>query len=378
MIIGIDASRAGTKQKTGTEYYSYEIIKSLLEIDKTNHYILYSKNRLEGELANLPKNAVNKILKFPRLWSQIRLSSEMIKNPPDVLFVSAHTIPIRHPKNTVVTIHDVGFRQFPDLYTPLERYYHNFSMKFSVRYAKKIIAISNATKRDLIKIYNADESKMTVIYHGYDKNKYFVEKNFDEQKYKDQLKYAPYLFFIGRLEAKKNIVNLVKAYAMLRKEPKNHHKLVLAGRPGYRYEDIKTQIDNLPENIRTDVIELGYVPDEDAAKYLRGADILVFPSKFEGFGMPLVEAMASGVPVVASNTTSIPEVVEDAGILCNPDKPFDFAAACSKIINSKLARDNLVAKGLKRAKDFSWTDAAKKTLKVIESAYSSTKEPPIF
>lgn len=369
MIIGIDASRAGSKQKTGTEYYSYEIIKKMMEIDSVNQYILYAKNSLDETFAKLPKNAMVKVMKFPKLWSQIRLSFEMMKNPPDVLFVPAHTIPLYHPKNTVVTLHDVGFKYYPDLYTPLERYYHDFCMNFSVKSAKKIIAISKATEKDLINLYHADKNKISIIYHGFDYKKYFVEGEFDKNVYADQLKHSPYIFFIGRLEAKKNVVNLVKSFALLRKEARVKHKLVLAGRPGYQYELMKDEIAKLPIELQKDIIELGYVKDEDAVKYLRCADILLFPSRFEGFGMPLLEAMASGVPVVASNTTSIPEIVSDAGLLCNPDKPFDFAAACSKIINSKYLREDLIRKGLKRSKEFSWENSARETLNVIEQTY---------
>lgn len=368
MRIGIDASRAGSKQKTGTEYYSFEIIRNLIKIDNKNEYILYAKNSLDDVFPNLPQNVSVKVMKFPKLWSQIRLSLEMIQDPPDVLFVPAHTIPLYHPKNTVVTLHDVGFKYYPDLYTPLERYYHDFCMRFSVQHSKKIISISLATEHDLIKLYSAHKKNISVIYHGFDYNKYFVESSFDKSEYGEQQKNSPYLFFIGRLEAKKNVVNLIKAFALLRQESRVKHKLVLAGRPGYQYELMKDEIDKLPEDLRRDIIELGYVSDRDAGKYLRCADILIFPSRFEGFGMPLLEAMASGIPVVASNTTSIPEIVSDAGILCNPDKPFDFAAACSKIINSKSLREDLIRKGLKRSKEFSWENSARETLKVIEDS----------
>lgn len=371
MRIGIDASRAGSKQKTGTEYYSYEIIKNLLEIDHENQYVLYAKSSLNEVFPKLPKNATVKVMKFPKLWSQIRLSFEMIQNPPDVLFVPAHTIPIYHPKNTVVTLHDVGFKHFPNLYTPLERSYHDFCMNFSVRHAKKIISISKATENDLLKLYKADKKKISIIYHGFNYEKYFAEKSFDQNIYQEQSKYSPYLFFIGRLEAKKNVVNMIRAFAMLRKENRIKHKLVLAGRPGYQYEAMKEEISKLPPELQSDIIELGYVKDEDAVKYLRCADILLFPSRFEGFGMPLLEAMASGIPVVASNTTSIPEIVGDAGLLCDPNKPFDFAAACSKIINSQSLRNELVQKGLKRSKQFSWENSARETLEVIKQAYNS-------
>ncbi|MCX6809159.1 MAG: glycosyltransferase family 1 protein [Candidatus Berkelbacteria bacterium] len=364
MIIGIDASRSNVKQKTGTEYYSYEIIKNLI-LSNEDNFRLYSKTKLDY-LEPKP-NVENKVMKFPKLWSQVRLSFEMIKNPPDVLFEPAHTIPVFHPKKTVVTLHDVGFKYFPQLYTPLERYYHNFSMGFSVKHATKIIAISEATKKDLMDIYNADEKRISVIYHGFDKEKYYPLKQ-DEKISEKIIKLKPYIYFIGRLEAKKNIVNLIKAYGILRENPEINHKLVLAGRPGYQYEEIKEEVLKLPLNIQKDVIEPGYILDEEVSEYMRNGSIFAFPSRFEGFGMPLVEAMASGVPIVASNTTSIPEIVSDAGLLCSPDDYQKIASNLEKIISSNGLRVELIEKGLKRSKIFDWEIASKKTLEVIKSA----------
>lgn len=364
LIIGIDASRSNVKQKTGTEYYSFEIIKNLVKFKNVN-FILYSKTPIQ--YLKKTSNFQNKVMPFFKLWSQIRLSFEMIKNPPDVLFEPAHTIPIIHPKNTVVTLHDVGFRYFPELYTPLERFYHNWCMAYSVKHAKKIIAISFATRRDLIKIYGADEKKITVIYHGFEKEKYFPLKD-GEVPPEWLKKFLPYIYFIGRIEAKKNVKNLIRAFAELKKDKSIKHKLLLAGRPGYLYEEIKDEINNLNKAIQEDIIELGYVPDEKASNLMRFADIFAFPSKFEGFGLPLVEAMASGVPIVASNTTSIPEVVDKSALLCSPDDYVQMSNNFARIINDNKLRSQLVKKGLERAKIFSWHNAAKRTLEVILDA----------
>jgi len=362
-IIGIDASRSNTAQRTGTEYYSFEIIKEILKFKREGVlFRLYSKTPLD--YIERDDGVENKVMSFPKLWSQIRLSFEIFRNPPSVLFVPAHTIPLYHGKKTVVTLHDVGFKYFPELYTPLERYYHNWCMKFSLKHAKEIIAISEATKEDLIKLYEADPKKITVIYHGYDKEKYFLKK----EKSEKLEKISPYIYFIGRLEAKKNITTLVKAFAILKQDEQIKHKLVLAGRPGYMYEEIKELINSLDPKIKSDIVELGYVSDEDAPMYMRNADIFAFPSNFEGFGMPLVEAMASGVPVVASDTTSIPEVVAGAGLLHNVHDPKELAEKLGILINNPQEYKKFQELGLDRASCFNWDDAAKKTLEVIERA----------
>jgi len=363
MIIGIDASRSNVEQKTGTEYYSFEIIKNIVELENDNTLRLYCKTPLN--YLKSKKNVEIRELHMARLWTQIKLSSEMKKDPPDVLFIPSHVIPLNHPK-TVVTLHDVGFHYFPELYTPLERIYHHNSMKYSIKHAAKIIAISENTKNDLVKLYKADPKNITVIYHGYDTEKFYPARS--SKKPAEIEKLGDYIYFIGRLEAKKNVKNLVRAYGDLREDKSITHKLVLAGRAGYQFEEILAEIESLPEDIRKDVILPGYIADEIMPEYLRYAQVFAFPSKFEGFGMPLVEAMACGIPIVASNTTSIPEIVGEAGLLFDPDNVGQIESSLKDVIKSKKIKDELIKKGFERLKLFNWKESARKTLEVIKSA----------
>lgn len=361
MLIGIDASRAVKNQRTGTEHYSQQIILNLALIDKDNDYILYSPIAPSGDLAKLPKNFSWKIMPFPKLWSQIRLSWEMIfaSSKPKVVFEPAHTIPIFHHQKTVVTLHDLGFKYFPELYTPLERKYHNWCMDFSVRHAAHIITPSLYTKKDLVKNYGINPKNISVIYHGYN------NKIYKPRLYPKPIE-DPYIFFVGRLENKKNIRGLIEAYELLRREPKIKHKLVLAGKPGYGYEKYRQFKDNLPPNLQKDIIELGYIEEEELSSWMKNADVFFFPSFFEGFGLPILEAMACAVPVVASKITSIPEVASDCALLVNPRKPFEMAAALSKIINDKNLYKTLANRGKVRANQFSWIKSAQQTLAVLE------------
>jgi len=240
-------------------------------------------------------------------------------------------------------------------------------MAFAVRHGTKIIAISNATKKDLIKFYNADPRKITVIYHGYDKEKFYPAKNSSAPEEINKL--GDYIYFIGRLEAKKNITTLIKAYGLLRlKHPTLRTKLVLAGRPGYLYEEIQDEINKLDRRIVLDIVQPGYIPDEIMADYLRFAKVFAFPSRFEGFGMPLVEAMACGVPVVASNCTSIPEICDDAALLHKTEDHKELSQLLYKAISDNKTRDDLISRGFKRAKVFDWAKAAEKTFDVINDA----------
>lgn len=368
MLIGIDASRAVKAQKTGTEYYAQEIIKALGELDEANQYILYTPKEPSAELVKLPKNFRFRVMPFPRLWSQIRLSVELVRGlpKPDVVFEPAHTIPLVHHKKMVVTIHDLGFVHFPELYTPFERLYHNFSLNYSARHAAKVIVPSNYTKRDLIRHLPIDPKKISVVYHGFDKERFRPATEKEKAMVLPHAVAPPYIFFVGRIELKKNVDGMIEAYRLLREEKSIKHKLVLAGKPGWGYEKIKEKITALPEEIRSDVIELGYVSDRDYPILLKRADILFFPSWFEGFGLPVLEAMAAGVPVVASSQTSLPEIAGSGAMLVKPSKPLEMAAALSKLIHKSDFRKSMILKGRVRANSFTWRRAAKETLAVLE------------
>lgn len=363
MRIGIDGSRSAKDTYTGTEYYSTKLIQTLMQIDCENQYILYTPKDLTPKLGNLPKNFTQNIIPFKKLWTQIRLSWEMIKDRDklDVLFVPSHTIPLIHPRKTVVTIHDLGFMHFPQLYNQSELAYQKFGLKLAIRHATHIITPSLYTKKDIIRNFGLNPKKISVIYHGY--NDEFYKPRLYPKKEENE----PYIFFVGRLEYKKNILGIIEAYEMLRREPKIRHKLVLAGKPGFGYEEYREFKKTLPEKVQKDIIELGYVPDNELAGWVKNADIFFFPSFFEGFGFPVIEAMASGIPVVTSKTTSLPEIAGSAALLVNPNKSFEMAVTLSKLINDKKLYKTLVSKGKVRASLFSWEKSASETLSVLEN-----------
>lgn len=371
MNIGFDASRANKEAKTGTEWYSYNLLLELAKIDHINRYFLYTPDELKGKLKDLPDNFNEKVLKWlPKyLWTMLRLSMEMISQAPDTLFVPAHIIPLIAPSNTITTIMDVGFLRRPEVYPQKELKYHNFGLKQAIKKAKKILTISEFTKKEMIELCGIDPDRIKVIYLGFDTG-IFKPIN-DQEKIKQVLKKykiptdCKYFFYVGRLEEKKNTPGLVKAFGKFIRDNSNQSiKLVLAGSPGHNYEEIKRIIREY--NISSEVIETGWVDESDLPYLYNGSMAFVFPSFYEGFGLPLLEAMSCGTPIIASNVASIPEVAQGSALLFNPNKPEDIKRAMVDIVGSNEKRNELIKRGLKRVKDFSWEKCARETLEEIE------------
>jgi len=384
MTIGIDASRANKFHKTGTEWYSYYLIEELKRIDKKNHYFLYSKELLQSGLEQLSENWESKVLNWPPryLWTQIRLSLEMLRYPPDLLFVPAHALPLVHPRKTVTTCHDIGFERFPELYSPLELRYHRFSMRLAIKKAIKIITPSEFTKNEIIEFYRADPRKFVVIPHGYNKERYKVIEDIGGgkseegqrgvegsagavlKKYKIQ---RPFILYIGRLEKKKNTAGLIEAFHELgiRNQESGKLKLVLVGEPGYGFFEVEEKIKKY--NLEDKVIMPGWVSEEELPYLFYTAELFILPSFYEGFGLPVLEAMACGTPVVASRVASIPEVGGEAIEYFNPWDIDEMVEKIRKVLEDKNLRDKLRRKGLERVEEFSWEKCARKTLEVLEN-----------
>lgn len=361
--IAIDASRLNVDEKTGIEFYSYNIIKNILEIGDAN-FLLYSPNKLPKEFIQ-KGNVKNKVLKSGHFWTQGRFAWEIMSHrSPNVTFIPSHVIPFISKGKFVVTIHDLAFKRFPELYSSSEIFYQNFAVKTAVKKAKAIIVPSSTTKEDILKYYKYMPENIYVIPHGIDHNRFNFRAD-KQTKLPFDIRH-PYILFAGRIESKKNIVSLVKAYGLLRQEAKIKHQLVLVGKPGHDYDLIQNEIDKLPPNIKNDIIETGYILDSTYTQILKKADFFVFPSLYEGFGLPVLEAMACGVPVITSHTSSLKEVVGTAGQLIDPTKPFSIAASLSRLISYPEERGMLVKRGLERAKQFNWTKAAQETLAVLE------------
>jgi glycosyltransferase involved in cell wall biosynthesis len=367
MIIGIDASRAFVKNKTGIEEYSYRVIKHLREHLKDQQVILYTRPGGDEQVDfNLPKNWEIKVLSWRYLWTQVALSLELFINPIDTLFVPAHTLPFIHPKNSVVTIHGLEYEFSPESYSFYSRLFHRFFIKKSCKWASKIITVSEKTKQDLHKMYGVQTQKMKVIPNGFAAPKssknIFKEGN---KKTKQGSKLEKYLFFIGRLEERKNILGIIKSFEILKEEYKYSGKLILAGQPGHGYSEIQKALSR--SKFKKDIEQLGFLEDDKKWGLLQGADLFMFPSHSEGFGIPIVEAQSMKTPVITSDRSPMKETIGDERALVNPDSPEDIANVANKILQDEQLQEDIIQRGLKNAQQFSWEKTSEAIGKILSS-----------
>lgn len=400
MIIGIDASRANRERKTGTEWYSFYLIANLAKQDRVNTYRLYLNTPPSLALQQAVKDSPNfsfKYLKWPLLsfWTLGRLSLEMLFARPDVLFVPAHTLPLFSPRQTINTIHDIAFVREQNLYFSekaktsmavseriidffvklftLGKYrsgsvdYLYWSTAFALRHARKIITVSDFTKQEILSLYpQTKATKISVVHNGYDEDLFRPLQ--DEEKTKAVLdKYnlsQPYFLYVGRLEKKKNTPALIEALALVRDQaPEIEEKLVLIGNASFGFDEVKYAIEEF--NLNNDVFLPGWVDEADLPYIYNAASAFVFPTKHEGFGIPILESLACGLPTIASDLPVLKEIAGDAVKYFDQNDKRDIARAMIEIVVNQKEREELKKKGLARTQNFNWSKCAADTLKVL-------------
>lgn len=361
MTIGIEAERANHSSKTGVEHYAKELILHLAEIDSKNTYILYLQTKPESWFLQLPQNFQVKVIPFPIFWTQLRLSLEMLMAAPDVLLVPASTLPLIHPAS-VYTEHDVAWIYYPEIFTFYMRWFHKVFSWLARTSSKKIIAISEATKKDLVNYYQVDERKIAVVPHGYTKS-----ENSDFELAPEMAAKLPekYVLFLSTIQPRKNLELLIDAFRDLKQShPELPHRLVVVGKPGWKFEKILKKIDDNKDI----VVFLGHVGDNDRWPIFRKADLYINPSLYEGFGMPLLEAFECNCPVVAANNSSLPEVGGDAALYFDPTSKTDMMQTMLKVLTNPQLKEEMINKGRQRLTQFGWDKCARETLAILEAA----------
>ena len=360
-LLGIDASRTLSHAPTGIEGYARYLIRALLPRLSEWRIRLYFHQQPSPTLFPQGEQVV---IPFPRLWTHIRLGWEIYRAPPDVLFVPSHVLPFYTPCHSLVTVHDLGFRTFPQAHPWQQRLYLEWSTRHNVHVATHILADSQATKRAICAAYNVSPDKITVAYPGYERElspvRDPVTRAFVRAKYHIP---GEYILSLGRIQPRKNLTRLVEAFALLRdRYPRLN--LVLAGPAGWLAEPIYKRVQSL--GLESRVLFPGYIADEDKAALISGARVFAYPSLYEGFGFPALEAQACGTPLLASNTSSLPEVVGEGGLLVSPLDVAEIAAGMRRLLEDADLRRRVIAAGYVNLKAFSWEATADTVARVLQ------------
>lgn len=362
MRFWIDGYEANQEQRLGSSQVAFELLRHLEKLDQQNDYTILLPS---PPLADLPPERENwryRILKPKKLWTKIALPLALYtaKIKPDLIFSPTHYIPQFSPVKRVAIIFDLSFLHFPEMFKKSDLWQLKNGTKFSVQNADHLLTISRFSQKDIIKQYGISKDKITVFYPGFDKTVFHPVKD-ERQIKKVQDRYqisGRYIIFIGMIQPRKNIIRLIEAVKSI-----ENLKLVIVGKttgPGreaWKFQEIL----QAPEKfgIADRVIFPGFVPTDELPYLLSGAEVFVLPSLWEGFGIPAVEAMATGTPVVVSNVSSLPEVAGKVGLLVDPYSTTQLEQAIRAVINDNKLKLKLTKLGLRQARKFSWERAAK-------------------
>ncbi len=307
----------------------------------------------------------------PRLlifWYQYRLLWFLKKHKPDLLVSPDGGIPLKTSTPTLSVIHDLNFEHFPeDLPEGIGNYYRFYYRRIAQQ-ATRLITVSEFSKTDLEETYHVRRDKIDVVYNGVGEKFRMLSENEKAETRKKYASSSPYFLFVGSIHQRKNLPNMMNAFTRFRKSHPSEIKFIIAGAKRWWNDDMENAYGQ--SEYKSDIIFTGRVNDDELPKLTGAAFALLFASRFEGFGIPIVEAMKCGVPVITSNTSSMPEVADDAGLLVDPDDIDSIYNAIKKISTDELLRNELIEKGLYRVKVFSWDKSADLFLKSIEKTVS--------
>jgi glycosyltransferase involved in cell wall biosynthesis len=364
MNIGIDISCLSAA-KTGVGLYTYHLIQALLAIDTVNRYYLFSAQPVElpdAVKAAVPVVSASHLKITTPLWEQVQLPRLLTKNKIDVFHTPNYVAPILSHIPIVITVHDLSVYLFPKMHPFYRRWRHQLLFPASVNRAVSIITVSEQTKKDLAGLFPITADKTITIYNGLpvwfsqDSTQALPNQELPEQ----------YILFVGTIEPRKNIELMLQSFAQVKHQHHIPHKLVVIGGNGWGKNEMHLHLQKY--DIQNEVVFTGHLEYNQLPPIYQRASLLVFPSIYEGFGFPPLEAMACGIPVIASKISSIPEVVGDAGILLDLNNPQLWSETIYTVLTNQQLQQELRLKGIDRAKQFSWDKTAKLTLTVYEQA----------
>ena len=378
--IGIDISRT-VEEATGVGYYAKNLVHALAKVDSENDYLLYGmfydcypkgwKRAAIPKSHNFRLHQNNSLSWFVRKkWENGGKYKEKLLGGIDLLHSTAYTMPLVSNLKVIVTIHDLSCFVYPQYHTEANYQFVTKNVHQAARRASFIITDSENTKREIIRFLHVPEERIEMIYLA--AGEAFNEKCSPESITQIKNKYRigkPYLFAVGSIEPRKNLASTLIAFKALIEIKKIDYQFVIAGGKGWKNEAFYRLLKKL--NVDEHLVFTGYVPEEDLPALYQGAEMFVYPSFYEGFGLPVLEAMSSGTPVITSNTSSLPELAGDAALLINPAEIFEIYEAMEALATKPQLREELKVKGKEQSKRFSWEQTACRTLEIYQKVYSA-------
>ncbi len=374
--IWIDGYEANVKQRLGSSKVAFELLVNFERFDRENSYTILLPMDPLGDLPKERPGWHYRVVKFRRFWTYFTLPFILMfsNDKPDLFFSPTHYIPRFTSVKRIGMIFDTSYLHFPKMFNKEDLWKLTSGSLYTIKNAIQILTISNFSKKDLIKNYPIVKNKVKVVYPGYDANLYKVLT--DTAKISEiQNKYSTgdkYLIYIGTIQPRKNLERLIEAFSLLSSDKAfDKVKLVLVGkttgpgRKGWMYEQILRK--PLELGIENRVIFTGYIPDADLVYLLNGATSLILPSLWEGFGIPVLDSMACKTPVIASNVSSLPEIIGEAGVLVDPYSIEQISQGIRLVLTDKKIREKISQLGLKRISKFSWQSMAKEIIKIFNN-----------
>ena len=378
MRIGIEAQRLFRPHKHGMDRVALELIRSLQKIDKENEYFIFVKPDVDNMVVFSTDNfhiVEIEVGAYP-IWEQLKLPKLAKAHNCDILHCTSNTAPLALQMPLVTTLHDVIFKEGSVLeqltssaswYQKIGNLYRRLIVNSIVKKSQRLITVSNFERQNISKIYKLDSSKIQTVHNGVNECFKAVVDNKARAKVKQKYNLPEhFLLHLGNTDPRKNTARVLKAFYMYIYVYTEDLKLVLVGLNESKLSTILKSID-LEEELSDKIILTGYVVDTDLPILFRLSELFLFPSLREGFGIPIIEAMACGTPVITSNTSSMPEVAGDAACLVNPNSTENIYEAIAKVRSDKNYKNQLTEKGLARYTKFTWENAARQVLGIYQT-----------
>ncbi len=370
MIIGIDGNEANQAKRVGIGEYAFELLRQFKQFTVHSSQFtvkIYLKDRPLADMPEETKNWKYVVVKPKKFWTQVGLPLKLVfeQEKPNVFFSPSHYAPRFAPMPTAIAIMDVSYLKYPELFKKKDLYQLVNWTKYSAKRAKVIFTISDASKNDILKAYGKRPEQVIVTYPGLKQPTSNNKQDTDTMDILKQ-KYAvtkPYILFVGTLQPRKNIVRLIEAFSQIKSQ--KDLDLVVVGKKGWLYEEIL----EAPKKygVADRVKFLDFVSNEDLSLFYKNAELFILPSLYEGFGLPVIEAMSYGCPVITSSVSSLPEAGGDAAVFVDPESVSDIAKKLEKVLTNKKLRGEMIKKGYLHIKKFSWEKTARETLEALKS-----------